>query len=151
MSSQIFKHNSQPIPDDWTFLEEDQPLSCSESPVMFSLARWLTARNQNLEYNGTIGVRLENTDSIESLIPDLQLFQLICIDFPDAVDGRGYTLANLLRNRHGYQNELRATGEVLVDQLFLLKRCGFDSFELKPGQQINGTSNYFKPFSVEYQ
>ena len=151
MSSQTLKNENQPEPNAWTFLEEDQSLPERSLSVMFSPTRWNATRNQNLDYEGPIGIRLENTDSIENLLPDLHLFQLICIGFPDAVDGRGYTIANLLRNRHGYKNELRATGEVFVDQLFLMNRCGFDSFELKSGQQINGASNYFKPFSVTYQ
>ena len=53
---------------------------------------------------------------------------------PACADGRGYSLARLLRTRHGYTGELRAVGDVLRDQLYFLQGCGFDAFQLRADQ-----------------
>ena len=63
---------------------------------------------------------------------------LVAINFPKFGDGRGYSKARLLRERHGYKGELRAVGEVLGDQLFYMHRCGFDAFELVDGKDVDG-------------
>lgn len=75
----------------------------------------------------------------------------VAIDFPAFTDGRGYTSARLLRTRLGYRGELRAVGEVLRDQHFFMKRCGIDSYLLKPGKDIESALAAFNDFSVTYQ
>ena len=72
---------------------------------------------------------LANTDRPEALAPDLARLKLIVLHFPKFTDGRAYSQARTLRGRLGYRGELRATGQVLRDQLPFLLRCGFDSFE----------------------
>jgi uncharacterized protein (DUF934 family) len=74
-------------------------------------------------------VTLANTDAPEDLAPQLGRLKLIVLHFPKFTDGRAYSQARLLRGRLGYRGELRATGNVLRDQLPLMLRCGFDSFE----------------------
>ena len=73
-------------------------------------------------------VRIEPGDDARALIPHLDGLRLIEVNFPAFTDGRGYSAARVLREA-GYQGELRAVGEVLVDQLFAMRRCGFDAFE----------------------
>ena len=73
-------------------------------------------------------------DDVAPLLPWLATLPLIAIRFPVFTDGRGYSLARLLRGRHGYAGELRAVGDVLRDQLYFLQRCGFDSFALRADQ-----------------
>ena len=80
------------------------------------------------------GVWLGPDDDVAPLLPWLATLPLIAIRFPVFTDGRGYSLARLLRGRHGYAGELRAVGDVLRDQLYFLQRCGFDSFALRADQ-----------------
>lgn len=72
-------------------------------------------------------VRLESGDDARALIPFLDRLSLIEVSFPVYRDGRGYSSARVLREA-GYVGELRAAGDVLVDQVPFMRRCGFDSF-----------------------
>lgn len=72
-------------------------------------------------------VRVEPGDDARALIPHLDRIRLVEVSFPGYRDGRGYSTARILRE-HGYTGELRAEGDVLVDQLLFMRRCGFDSF-----------------------
>ena len=72
-------------------------------------------------------IRLEADEDARALLPHLERLKLIEIAFPSFRDGRGYSAARILREA-GYAGELRAQGDVLVDQVPLMKRCGFDSF-----------------------
>jgi uncharacterized protein (DUF934 family) len=72
-------------------------------------------------------VRLEPDEDARALIPHLGQLALIDVSFPKYRDGRGYSAARILREA-GYEGELRASGDVLVDQVPFMRRCGFDSF-----------------------
>ncbi len=72
-------------------------------------------------------VRLESGDDARALLPYLDRLALIEVAFPGYRDGRGYSAARILREA-GYEGELRAQGDVLVDQIAFMRRCGFDSF-----------------------
>jgi uncharacterized protein (DUF934 family) len=76
---------------------------------------------------------------------------LIAVFFGSTGEGRGYTQARLLRERHGYKGELRAVGKIRVDQVFLLARCGFDAFELLDGEDPATAIAQLERFSVAYQ
>ena len=79
------------------------------------------------EQTNATAVRIEAGDDARALIPALDRLALIEISFPSFRDGRGYSSARVLREA-GYQGELRAAGDVLVDQIVMMRRCGFDSF-----------------------
>ncbi|PVX29075.1 DUF934 domain-containing protein [Sphingomonas pokkalii] len=72
-------------------------------------------------------VRIESGEDVRALLPHLDRIALIEVSFPSFRDGRGYSTGRILREA-GYQGELRAQGDVLVDQIPLMRRCGFDSF-----------------------
>ena len=80
-----------------------------------------------LDQSNSSAVRLEAGEDARALIPHLDHISLIEIDFPRFRDGRGYSSAQILREA-GYKGELRATGDVLVDQIDHMRRCGFDGF-----------------------
>ena len=80
-----------------------------------------------LDQSNATAVRLEPDDDARALIPFLDRLTLIEVAFPKFRDGRGYSAARILREA-GYTGELRAQGDVLVDQVAFMKRCGFDSF-----------------------
>ena len=82
------------------------------------------------DFTGTTNanaVRIEPGEDARALIPHLAQLALVEVNFPSFMDGRGYSSARVLREA-GYTGELRAVGDVLVDQLSHLRRCGFDSF-----------------------
>jgi uncharacterized protein (DUF934 family) len=72
-------------------------------------------------------VRIEPGEDARALLPHLDRISLVEVNFPVFGDGRGYSAARILREA-GYVGELRAVGDVLVDQLTAMRRCGFDSF-----------------------
>lgn len=72
-------------------------------------------------------VRIEPGEDARALLPDLGRLSLVEVNFPAFGDGRGYSSARILREA-GYTGELRAVGDVLVDQMLEMRRCGFDSF-----------------------
>jgi len=80
-----------------------------------------------LDQSNATSVRLEPDEDARALIPYLDRLALIEIAFPTFRDGRGYSSARILREA-GYTGELRAEGDVLVDQVPFMRRCGFDSF-----------------------
>lgn len=80
-----------------------------------------------LEQTNANAVRVEPGDDARLLVPFLDRLALVEIDFPSFADGRGYSAARILREA-GYEGELRAVGDVLIDQLSHMRRCGFDSF-----------------------
>ena len=80
-----------------------------------------------LGQSNATAVRLEPSDDARALIPYLDRLALIEVSFPKYRDGRGYSAARILREA-GYTGELRASGDVLVDQIAFMRRCGFDSF-----------------------
>ncbi|MFM5908300.1 MAG: DUF934 domain-containing protein [Novosphingobium sp.] len=81
-----------------------------------------------------LAVRLEPGDEARDLLPFIDRLKLVEVNFPAYTDGRGYSSARILREA-GYVGELRAVGDVLVDQLAYMRRCGFDSFA--PAQPLN--------------
>ncbi|HVN99012.1 MAG TPA: DUF934 domain-containing protein [Steroidobacteraceae bacterium] len=100
---------------------------------------------------GPVGVRLAPVDEVEQLAPYLESLELVIVHFDSVGDGRGYSQAQLLRDRLGYRGELRAAGAVRRDQLFLLARCGFDSFEFAAGEDPRAALAQLDAYSVAYQ
>ncbi len=87
-----------------------------------------------LDQSNASAVRIEPGDDARELVPHLERLALVEVNFPAFGDGRGYSSARILREA-GYDGELRAVGDVLVDQLAYMRRCGFDAFE--PDQQFD--------------
>jgi len=79
------------------------------------------------DQSNATAVRIEPGDDARALIPHLDRLALIDVSFPKYRDGRGYSSARILREA-GFKGELRASGDVLVDQIAFMRRCGFDSF-----------------------
>jgi uncharacterized protein (DUF934 family) len=118
---------------------------------VLTLAQWKERRDDAALAGARIGVRLEPADDPAELAPDLDRLKLVAINFPKFADGRGYSSAALLRTRHGYRGELRAVGDVGRDQLFYLKRCGFDAFVLAPHRDPHAALASLGDFSERYQ
>ncbi len=135
------------VEDSWVHFdgEGDMP----DGDVIVSLHYWQEHKD---ELSGRkIGVRLEPDDNPNLIRQDLQQFYVIAVNFPSFGDGRGYSTAKILRDRFGYEGEIRATGDVMRDQLFYMTRCGFNAFEIKAGKDINDALEGLSDFSVKYQ
>ena len=118
------------VDDVWAFVEDGHELSPGGC-IVVSLGRFLSEHDQLLARNQSIGVRLQNTDDPALLAPFLGQIHLIELQFPKYTDGRALSQAQLLRRRHGYTGEIRATGQVLRDQLRLMIRSGFDAMAME--------------------
>lgn len=153
--AQLIKHGVATT-DSWQILdlaagESPETVALPEGDVIFPLAVW-QARKDEIVSRPTIGLLLQPADRVEDVAGDLASFNLIAVNFPKFVDGRGYSTAALLRQRYGYTGELRAVGDVLHDQLFFMRRVGFDSYALKDGKSLDyAITAGFKPFTEAYQ
>jgi uncharacterized protein (DUF934 family) len=120
------------VPDDWRNLAQGEDLP-PDGKVILTLAQWQRA---NQFGNSSLGLLIEPGQDIRTIAQDLARFALVAVAFPKFTDGRGYSLAHQLRSNFGFAGELRATGEILFDQLQFLERCGFDSFEISDSATI---------------
>jgi uncharacterized protein (DUF934 family) len=96
-------------------------------------------------------VRMEPTDDPAALADRLANASRVDVHFPKFGDGRGFSLGRLLRERYGYKGEMRAVGHLTRDHLLYLERCGFDAFELRPGEDAGEALAGFDVFSATYQ
>lgn len=134
------------VEDRWRWLDaDDAPALAAGGPLILPLALWC-AHRPSLDAARS-GVWLDSGDDLAPLLPWLATIPLIAIRFPVFTDGRGYSLARLLRGRHGYAGELRAVGDVLRDQLYFLRRCGFDAFALRADQPPEEALAAFQDYS----
>lgn len=147
---QLIKHRRLVSDDPWHELDDSG--SVPECDLIVPLYRYLEERDLFLRRgNGRTGLQVDGTVAAEDLRPWLRELDLIAIVFPAFSDGRGYSLARQLRQTHGYTGELRATGNVLRDQLAYLERVGFDSFLLEAGHKAHDALRAFTEFSGHYQ
>lgn len=141
--------------DDWSFPPDDAPLP--SRAVVVSKARFLAERGALLDRNDPVGILLTAGDTLDGLVDDLPRLALVVIKFPKYSDGRPYSLARLLRDRHGFGGEVRATGDVLRDQVALMLRAGFDALDVThPGtiaalreNRIVAVRHHYQPASAE--
>ncbi len=106
-----------------------EPLAAG-SRELFTPAEW-HERREDVDLPPSLGLALQPGFAVEMLAEDLSRFQLVTVAFPKFTDGRGYSMAWILRSRLGYRNELRAVGDVLFDEMQFMLRCGFDAFEIQ--------------------
>jgi uncharacterized protein (DUF934 family) len=114
--------------DAWTAAPESEPLP--DSPVILKKAQWLAERERLKGHSAPLGLRLEPGEAIDDIAADLPRFALIALSFPKFSDGRAFSAATLLRDKHGFTGELRAVGNVLSDQIPFMRRVGFDTLEV---------------------
>jgi len=139
------------VADEWRHLADDENAPEGEA-VTVSLARWERDHNALKSRDAKLGLRLPNTANPVALNGEVHRFALIALEFPRFNDGRAYSQARLLRARLGYKGALRATGEVLRDQLLFMLRAGFDSFEVDGVRaKAEDWAKAFGEFDVFYQ
>jgi uncharacterized protein (DUF934 family) len=138
------------IADGWRHVEDADVVPESEA-VTVSLKRWSSERDALYRRGGRLGLRLPNDAVPATLACDVERFDLITLTFPRFTDGRAYSQARLLRGRLGFRGELRATGDVLRDQLLFMRRCGIDAFEVSDRAVTENWLAAFEDFGLFYQ
>ena len=116
--------------DEWTRLDPEADTPPAGASLLVPLATFLSDAERFLSHEGRLGVEVPSGDDVRALAPYLKKLSLIALNFPAFSDGRSYSAARLLRERLGYTGELRAVGDVLADQIPLMRRCGITSFEV---------------------
>src|SRR5580658_8100331 len=122
-----------------------------EGAILISAARFLEDPETLSRRAGKTGVIWPNNRDVDDLVPYLDRLAVVALVFPKFKDGRAYSQARLLRERHGFRGELRATGDVLRDQFQFLLRAGFDAFEVKKPADAKVFAQAAARFSVFYQ
>jgi uncharacterized protein (DUF934 family) len=120
-----------------------------EHGTLLTLADWLKRDAANAD--APVGIVLMPTDDPLALAGRLDGLAVIAVEFAKFSDGRGYSIATLLRSRLGFKGEIRAVGDVLIDQLFAMARCGIDSFALRGDQDLDVAKRAFETFPAVYQ
>jgi len=120
-------------------------------PVIVSLDQWKAHRDELLKRGTPLGIRLHSDQPPELIAADVQHFAVVALEFPKFRDGRAYSYARLLRERYSFKGELRAVGEVLLEQLFFMLRTGFDAFEIVSADPLKDYRTALADFSVWYQ
>lgn len=136
--------------DPW-IIETEELKAGEGQKALLTLDDFLAA----VEESNTVdfGVVIAPADDVTKLAPYLDRIALVAVKFPAFNDGRGFSHASLLRDRLNYQGEVRAVGDVLIDQIPLMLRTGFDSFavtnavalqRLEEGR-LSGIANHYQP------
>jgi uncharacterized protein (DUF934 family) len=136
--------------DPWTDASGLEAIPAA-GPVIVSLAQWEDQRETLATRSDPVGIRLRSDEPPARIAGDLAHFDLVALEFPAFKDGRAYSYARLLRERHGYAGELRAVGEVLCEQLHLMDRCGFDAFEVDSSNALDEWRTASSEIGVRYQ
>lgn len=139
--------------DNWTIVPrpaEGESLDVPRQPALIPAELWLAGK-EHFEGRDDIGVWLDSHEEPEMLAGVVNELPVIAVNFPKFSDGRGYSIARLLRERLNYRNELRAVGDVLLDQLQFMKRCGFDTYALRADKDINKAARCLNFFTQGYQ
>ena len=123
----------------------------ARGPVLVDLVQWRTHRDELLQRTDPVGVKLKSDQPPELVAEDLQSLALIALEFPVFRDGRAYSYARLLREQYRFTGEIRAVGDVLLEQLHFMARTGFDAFELKSDDPLGDLKIAAGDFDVWYQ
>lgn len=144
-------NNGAVVNDAWKIISKDAVNAPAGEHLILPLALWLRESNVVNQRND-IAVWFDSEDLPTAEIAGaLQKLPLIAVNFPVFTDGRGFSIARLLRERFNYQGELRAIGYVLRDQLCFMKRCGFNSFDLSENTDVESALESLNDFTEYYQ
>ena len=144
--------NASIVDDSWITVTDTEIRSVGDLPegdLILPLTVWQAL---NGELSGrNIGVWLNSDESPVSIGDTCQQLPVIAINFPVFSDGRGYSYAQLLRSQYDYEGELRAMGDVLRDQLFYMRRSGFNSFAMRADQKLDEAISNLNDINETYQ
>ena len=144
----------QVLDNPWVFLEKDTAADMAASHesmhLIVPLQLWLSSFESLTGSGKQIAVWLDSDETAGSIADSADKAAFIALNFPGLMDGRAYSTAVALRKHHGFTGEIRAIGDVLRDQLFYMRRCGFSTFDLKDSVKLEDACNGLKDFSTSY-
>jgi uncharacterized protein (DUF934 family) len=138
--------NAEQIEDRYVRILDDRP-----GPVLLPAVRFLAGAERIAGRPGATGLIWPNDRDIAELAQYLDRLSLVALVFPSFKDGRAYSQARSLRERYRFRGELRATGDVLRDQLLFLHRSGFDAFEVRKPADVLAFCEALRRYTVFYQ
>ena len=133
------------------FIAIDGDLPISPGDVIVSMGRFQADGERLLGEGRRVGVRVGAGEAVEALAYDLPRIAVVALEFPKFRDGRPFSAARLLRERLGYEREVRAVGDVLLEQAKFMVRCGFDAFEPADGATAQAWTRAASRFRHVYQ
>ena len=137
--------------DSWQLVSKDATENLPAGDIIVPVEFWTENKDSLTNRDGGVAVWIDAGEEAESITNDLGSVGFVAINFPAFTDGRGYSYARLLRERYGYEGEIRAIGDVLQDQLQAMTRCGFNSFALKDGKDIETALAGIQTINEPYQ
>jgi uncharacterized protein (DUF934 family) len=141
--------NNQFVADEWMKLSDDDALP-EGGKIIISSARLARDWDLMAKFTGLLGVSLANNERAEFLTPYLSQLSLIALNFPAYTDGRAYSQAKDLR-LDGYRSELRAEGNLLLDQFQYMHQVGFDTFAVNERFSLQQWQSASRQMSLAYQ
>lgn len=140
----------RPVADPFVAVPDDAPLP-SDSPALIPYARWRAEAAVLHGRNAPLGIRVPSATPAEELAGHLDGVAMVAVEFPKFRDGRGFTIARALRERHGFSGEIRAVGHVLPDQHVFLLRCGFTTVAVPDGADLAPWQAALARYHTAYQ
>ena len=138
------------VNDSFVHVADDAEIP-SEGAVLIPAVRFLENAQALAGRSSPTGVVWPNNRDLDDLVPWLDKLAVVALVFPTFRDGRAYSQARLLRERHGFKGELRATGQILRDQFLFMLRAGFDAFEVKKSSDAVAFASTADRYTVFYQ
>lgn len=137
--------------DPWIFDEDHREMA--NGRIVHHFKDFLDTIESETNSSDTFGVLIRPDDDVSRLVPYLDRIALIAVSFPAFNDGRAFSQAALLRARYDFRGEIRAVGDVLIDQIPLMLRCGIDSFSVTNAialkrlekRYLNGIPLHYQP------
>lgn len=142
--------NGDVIEDSFSDVRDAEELP-KTGALLVSLSQWQDHRDDLSQRSDQLGIWLQSDEKAESIADDIGRFALIALEFPAFGDGRAYSTARLLRSRYGYTGELRAVGDVLLEQLHFMNRVGFDAYDIRDEDPLAAWQTAAADISVWYQ
>jgi len=150
MANKIILDNAI-VDNQWTLITDINAVEIPMGKIIIPLVVWnknIQAFSKRAELPGLL---LNGDENPADFLGDIRLLKIIAVDFPVFTDGRGFSIGNLLRERYAYKGELRACGGFIRDQLYYLKRCGFNSFQFNKDIDLDAAQKSLLDFSNDYQ
>lgn len=143
--------DGQRLVDDHWFMAGFEEATPEKAYPLVPLEQFLEQHHEWAESDSPVGVWLSEEDMPEALEPHLGRLGVIALHLPKFADGRAFSKARLLRQRYGYQGEIRITGDILPDQIAYYARCGANAFACRTEEEAETALALLAPFSVHYQ
>lgn len=137
------------LEESWTLIESRDDLS-AQGNVTVPLGLFLEEPDRILEDGRNTAVLIAAGEKAEELRPYLERISLVIVAFPKFTDGRGFSAARILREELGYKGDIRATGDYILDQVPLMRRCGITSFEISKPEVVKALKDGEWPEVTRY-